>query len=95
MSDENGSNKSKYKQRKLMRMRGHAPKLREPPHYYAEFMADFLLRDKEQAEAARKGPLSTDPQRPWGNKRLTREQLAEQEALAQAEEVAAAVSKAA
>ncbi len=70
MSDENGSNKSKYKQRKLMRLAGHAPKPRDPPKYYAEFMADFLLREKEQVEAARQGPLSSDPQRPWGSRRV-------------------------
>lgn len=91
MSDENGSNKSKYKQRKLMRLRGHAAMPRDPPKYYAEFMADFLLREKEQAEAARNGPLSTDPQRPWGNKRIPREQLLAEEKLAElAESFAAA-----
>ncbi len=88
MSDENGSNKSKYKQRKLLRLRGHAPQPRDPPHYYAEFMADFQLREKEQAEAARQGPLSTDPQRPWGGRRISREQMAEMEALSEAETAA-------
>lgn len=86
MSDENGSNKSKYKQRKLMRMAGHAPKPRDPPKYYAEFMADFLLREKEQVEAARQGPLSTDPQRPWGSRRIPREQEAKLVAIVEASE---------
>lgn len=60
-----------------MRLAGHAPMPRDPPKYYAEFMADFSLREREQGEAARNGPLSTDPQRPWGNRRMSREEMAE------------------
>ncbi len=66
------SNQSRYKTRKAHRLNGHNPEPRPPPKYYAEFQADFSLREREQNEAARQGPLSTDPQRPWGGRKLSR-----------------------
>ncbi len=75
------SNQSKYKARKAHRLNGHNPQPRDNPHFYAEFMADFMLREKEQAEAARQGPLSTDPQRPWGCKKVNRFEVEEEEVV--------------
>ncbi len=66
-------NQSKYKNRKAHRMNGHAAEPRPAHKYLAEFLADFLARDREQAEAARNGPLSTDPLRPWGSRKGFRE----------------------
>jgi hypothetical protein len=67
--------KSKYKSRHAARLLGHAPKPRDTmPWFYDFFMKDFAQRDAEQAEATRRGPLSTDPQRPWGGPRSRREE---------------------
>ena len=59
--------KSRYKSRHAARLRGEAPQTREVmPWFYDFFMKDFAQREVEQMVAARKGPLSTDNQRPWG-----------------------------
>ncbi len=76
--------KSKYKIRHAARLLGHAPKPREVmPWFYDFFMKDFAEREREQAEAQRRGPLSTDPQRPWGGPRSRRDVEAEEEAISE------------
>jgi hypothetical protein len=67
------SEESKYKTRRAVRLAGHGPKLREKmPWWYEGAMADFAQREREQAESAKKGPLSSDPMQPWGNPRPRR-----------------------
>lgn len=60
--------KSKYKVRQHARLLGHAPKPRDiMPWWYESAMKDFQEREREQSEAMRRGPLSTNPMVPWGN----------------------------
>lgn len=67
------SEESKYKTRHALRLAGHAPKPREGmPWWYEGAMADFAQREREQAEAAKRGPLSSNPMQPWGNPRTPR-----------------------
>jgi len=65
--------KSQYKTRKAERLHGRTMEQRENmPWFYTMVMKDFGLREMEQAEAARRAPLSTDPNVPWGNVRARR-----------------------
>lgn len=71
---EEGGKRQKYKERRAMRLAGHPPMMRERmPWWYEAAMADFAQREKEQAEAAKKGELSKDPMRPWGVQREKRD----------------------
>lgn len=66
--------KAKYKNRRLARLNGHAAKPRDKmPWWYESVMADFSKREKDQLEAAQKGPLSTNPMVPWGNDKPRRQ----------------------
>lgn len=66
--------RQKYKARRALRLAGHAPMMRERmPWWYESAMADFAQREKDQAEAAKKGDLSRDPMRPWGVQREKRD----------------------
>lgn len=71
---EEGGKRQKYKERRAMRLAGHSPMMREiMPWWYESAMADFAQRERDQAEAAKKGDLSKDPMRPWGVQRERRE----------------------
>ncbi len=69
MSEE----KAKYKARRARRLNGSPPEAREiMPWWYESAMADFNQREKEQAAAALKGPLSSNPNVPWGHEKPKR-----------------------
>lgn len=68
--------KAKYKIRRNERLNGHGPKPRDTmPWWYEAAMADFAQREREQAEAAKRGPLSANPMQPWGNPKAPRSRL--------------------
>lgn len=65
--------RKKYKTRRRARLAGQPMLSRDQmPWWYESTLKDFRAREKEQAAAARRGPLSTDPMVPWGNERPRR-----------------------